>query len=111
MREFRKFWIVLAALALLAPLGLYLPKIMKAGAAWGEWGIEEIREMIGYVPAGMEREAGRWNAPMPDYAPPGRENSPFRRQGMWYMVSAVLGVAACGAGGYLLGRWMTRRKR
>lgn len=111
MREFRKFWIVLLVLALLTPAGLYLPQILKAGAAWGEWGIEEIRQMIGYVPEGMEKEAGRWNAPLPGYAYPGRGSALLSRQGLAYLLSAVVGIAACGAGGYLLARWLARRRR
>ena len=72
MREFRTFWIALAVMALLSPLGLYLPRILKAGSAWGEWGVHEIRDMIGHAPAGMERTAHTWKAPIPAYALPGR---------------------------------------
>ncbi len=111
MREFRNLWIALLALALLAPAGYYLPRIVKAGAAWGEWGREEIMKMIGYVPAGMEREAGRWKAPLPDYALPGRESALPARGGVSYAISAVIGIGACGGGGYLLARWIARRKR
>ena len=32
-------------LALLSPLGLILPRIMNAGAAWGEWGVDEIKNV------------------------------------------------------------------
>jgi len=109
MKEYRKFWVALIVLALLTPVGLYLPRLMKAGAAWGEWGIGEIRKMIGYAPAGMERDADAWKAPLPGYAPPG--NTSWPRQGLSYILSAIIGLAACGAGGYLLARWLARRKR
>lgn len=46
MKEFRVFWITLLVMALASPIGLYLPSLMKAGAAWGEWGLDEIRQMI-----------------------------------------------------------------
>jgi hypothetical protein len=111
VREFRKYWIALLVLSLLTPVGLYLPQVMKAGSAWGEWGIGEISRLIGYAPAGMEKEAGKWNAPMPSYALPGRENATPSRQGLAYIVSAITGIAACGAGGYFLARWLARRKR
>lgn len=111
MRETRKYWIALLVLALLAPAGLYLPRALKAGPAWGEWGLETIKEMIGYTPAGMEREAGRWKAPLPDYAPPRRDDASPTRLGAYYIISAIAGIAACGAGGYLLSRWLVRRKR
>ena len=111
MTEYGRFWIALLVLALLTPIGLYLPEIYKAGSAWGEWGLAEVKSMVGYVPAGMERESGRWKAPLPDYAPPGHENASLHRLGVYYILSAIAGIAACGAGGYLLTRWMGRRKR
>src|SRR3972149_4810368 len=72
MREYRNLLIALGVMALLTPIGLYLPQILKAGAAWGEWGIHEVRKMVGYTPAGMEKTADTWKAPMPGYGPPGR---------------------------------------
>ena len=111
MRETRKYWIALLVLALLAPAGIFLPRAMKAGPAWGEWGLATISEMIGYTPPGMEREAGRWKAPLPDYAPPGRGDASLTRLGAYYIISAIAGIAACGAVGYLLSRWLGRRKR
>jgi cobalt/nickel transport protein len=106
MREFRSFWIALLVLALASPVGLYLPEIMQAGAAWGEWGVDEIRQMIGYAPAGMERTADLWKAPLPDYALPGQENAPLSLLSLSYILSALLGIALCGGAGYLLARWL-----
>jgi cobalt/nickel transport protein len=86
---------------------------MKAGSSWGEWGVGEIRQLIGYAPAEMEKEAGIWKAPIPDYALPGHERTLPFRLGVSYILSALVGIAACGGGGYLLTRWVTgsRRKR
>lgn len=50
MSEYRRFWLALVVLALISPLGLSLPDALKAGSAWGEWGVDEIRQRIGYVP-------------------------------------------------------------
>ncbi len=107
MKEFRGFWIVLLALALASPIGLYLPQIMKAGAAWGEWGVDEIKQMIAYTPSGMERTADLWRAPLPDYALPGQQDAPLSRLSLSYVLSALLGIAICGGGAYLLARWLT----
>lgn len=109
--EYRKFVVLLVVLALLSPLGLYLPQLLKAGRGWGEWGVDEIRRAIGYAPAGMERTAGRWKAPLPDYAPPGRGDAPFADRGAAYILSGFLGIALCGAGAWLLGRWLAGRRR
>ncbi|HSL92961.1 MAG TPA: PDGLE domain-containing protein [Candidatus Limnocylindrales bacterium] len=108
MREYRNWWIALLVLAVLTPAGLYLPHVLKAGSVWGEWGIGEVKQRIGYAPAGMEREAGRWKAPLPEYALPGEEKAPLSRQSLSYILSAIVGIAACGAGGYLLARWLGR---
>jgi hypothetical protein len=111
MTEHRRFWIALAVLALLSPLGLYLPSLLKAGSAWGEWGLEEIRAMLGYVPSGMEKTADLWKAPLPDYALPGQEGAPLARLSLSYILSAFLGMALCGGGGYLVTRWLMRRRQ
>lgn len=107
MRDYRRLWIGLVILALVSPIGLYIPEIMRTGSAWGEWGVDEIKQMVGYAPAGMERTADAWKAPMPDYALPGQEDAPLSRRSLSYVLSAFLGIAACGGGGYLLARWLT----
>lgn len=108
MKEYRRFWLALLVLALLSPIGLYLPEVMRVGSAWGEWGLEEIRHMIGYAPAGMERHAEIWKAPIPDYALPGQGEALLSHRGLAYVLSAFLGMAACGAGGFFLTRWVTK---
>jgi len=110
MREYRPLWIALLALALLSPLGLYLPSLFEAGAAWGEWGVEEIRTLLGYTPAGMARSAELWRAPLPDYALPGQENAPLSRLGASYVLSALVGIGCTAGAAYLAARWLTRRK-
>jgi hypothetical protein len=110
MKEFRVFWITLLVMALASPIGLYLPSLMKAGAAWGEWGLDEIRQMIGYAPAGMEKAADIWKAPVPDYALPGQEGAPLSHLSLSYILSAFVGIGTCAGGGYLLARWLTGRR-
>jgi cobalt/nickel transport protein len=110
MNEYRRLWIALLVLALLSPIGLYLPSVLKAGAAWGEWGLDEIRQMLGYTPAGMEKTADLWKAPLPDYALPGQEGAPLSRLSLSYILSAFLGMGSCAGGAYLIGRWLAHRK-
>jgi hypothetical protein len=111
MKEYRTLLVALGILVLLTPAGLYLPEIVKAGAAWGEWGIDEVREMIGYAPAGMEKDAGAWKAPMPEYGFPGREDASLPRRGVHYLLSAFLGVLLCGGMTYLIVRLVSGRGR
>ncbi|OGP76157.1 MAG: hypothetical protein A2Z13_00335 [Deltaproteobacteria bacterium RBG_16_64_85] len=110
-REYRKFLVALIVMALLSPLGLYLPRILKAGSAWGEWGVDEIREMVGYEPQGMKKTAEVWKAPMPDYAIPGQENAPLPRLSLFYILSGFLGILLCGGGTWLLGRWLAGKRK
>jgi hypothetical protein len=111
MTNYRRLWIGLIILALLSPLGLYLPSVLRAGAAWGEWSLQELHELIGYTPAGMARTAEAWKAPLPEYALPGEEGASLTRQGFWYILSALLGIAACGGGTYFLARWLSHSAR
>ena len=75
------------ALICLTPLGL-----LATGTAWGEWGAEEIKEVIsggnslGYLPKGMEH-GFNFEAIMPDYAVSGLPET------AGYLLSAVAGVA------------------
>jgi cobalt/nickel transport protein len=110
MREYRNLWIALVVLALLSPLGLYLPELARAGAAWGEWGLDQIQQALGYVPAGMERMAEIWKAPLPDYTLPGPTDASLSRLSLGYLLSAFLGMGLCGGGAYLGARWLIRRK-
>lgn len=108
MRELRPLVAALLVMALLTPVGIYLPEILKAGGAWGEWGIGEVRRMAGYAPEGMEKTSRSWKAPVPDYARDAGEGSSFPQRGFRYLLSAFLGVAACGGAAYLLARRLAR---
>ena len=73
MKLIIKCWIGIAVLIILSPLGLILPEHFKAGSAWGEWGIDGMQKLVGYVPGGLEKLSSLWNAPVPDYALKGWE--------------------------------------
>lgn len=104
----KKMWIGLGVLALLSPLGLILPAKMKAGAAWGEWGTDEIGKMLGYVPRGMKKFAEFWQAPMPDYTFKGWDGLGIGMQSLAYVVSAAVGIAVVVAIAMLLGKFATK---
>ncbi len=111
MSESRRLWMALLLLALLSPLGLYLPSLLRAGSAWGEWGADEVRQMIGYVPAGMARAADIWKAPLARYALPGAAGASSVWLAVGYLVSALVGIGLCGGGVYLLAAWLMGRPR
>jgi len=87
----------LLVLAVLTPLGLYLPSLFHAGSAWGEWGPDEIGQHAGYVPSGLKRLDSSWHALMPDYALPNQGSSKLPSLSLTYIGSAVLGVLVIGS--------------
>jgi cobalt/nickel transport system permease protein len=78
---------LVAVLVAATPLGL-----LASGAAWGEWGADEIAEVVtngsalGYVPSGLEN-GWSLNSIMPDYALEGMNEVAA------YILSALIGVA------------------
>ena len=77
--------LVLLALVGLSPLGL-----LASGSAWGEWDAEEIKRLVGFVPAGFAKLSGLWKALMPDYGVPGWEG--FMKSAAGYVISALVGI-------------------
>lgn len=96
-RSTRALWYALAGLTIATPIGL-----LAAGTAWGEWGVDDFsdlqarQEMLlasggiappAVVPSGLERLAGVWQAPIPDYVP-----GFLADLNAGYVVSALLGA-------------------
>lgn len=104
----KKILVILLVLAVLTPIGIYLPAAFNAGDAWGEWSTETIEKMIGYIPEGLRRTADLWSAPIPDYNL-GDENSPFAVQALSYVLSAAVGIALCLGVLYLLSRFVFKK--
>lgn len=82
-KPLRWLWASFAALILLTPLG-----ILAKGTAWGEWGAQEMRTRLGFVPAGLEKAGALWSASIPNYAPVFIRN-PY----VGYLIAAVIGAA------------------
>jgi len=97
-----KLWLLWGALGLAAlatPLGL-----LASGTAWGEWGVDELQNMgLGFIPQGLQKFAGWWPAPLPDYG--------FPRMGavIGYILSALVGIAVVVFLLWMLGRWLSRK--
>jgi cobalt/nickel transport protein len=94
VKSITKFWLGIAVLAILSPLGLILPAYFKAGSAWGEWGADEIQKLVGYLPRGLEKLSSLWSAPFPDFA---------------YIISAVAGIFVTLAVVFLIGRALAKK--
>lgn len=108
MKTTAKLWIGLLIIVILTPIGLLLPEHFKAGAAWGEWGIDEVKELVGYMPKGLERLASVWNAPIPDYAFRGWEEKGLGGLSIAYIISAIIGIAATALVVILIGKILVK---
>jgi len=110
MKTTAKLWIGIGLLALLSPLGLILPERFKAGDAWGEWGIEAFKEILGYVPAGLRKLSSLWSAPFSDYAFNGQQDKGLCQLGLGYIASAVIGILVIVCVAMLLSRFLNKGK-
>ena len=110
MNTIKKLWIGLGVLAVVSPIGLLLPDKLKAGSAWGEWGADEIKGLVGYIPSGLEKLSSLWNAVMPDYAFKGWEEKGLGHLSFAYIVSALFGIVLCVGGTYLLSKLLVKKE-
>ncbi len=108
MKTVSKLWIGIGILALLTPLGLIIPALFGAGGAWGEWSLQEVRKLLGYVPEGMERISRLWRPPLGDYALPGQASG-GGHHGFGYFLSAVIGVSITAGLAYLLAKLLQKK--
>ncbi|MDD5165840.1 MAG: PDGLE domain-containing protein [Candidatus Omnitrophica bacterium] len=110
MKIITKFWIGMAVLILLAPLGLILPEHFKAGSAWGEWGADEMKELVGYIPQGLEKLSSLWSAPIPDYAFKGWEEKGLGSLSIAYIISAIVGILIVVCLVLLIGKLLSKKE-
>jgi hypothetical protein len=106
----KKTWIGLFIMALLTPLGVVLPKWFNAEDAWGEWGIDKIEKLLGYIPAGMKKVSEIWKAPIPDYNFGGESASMATRIAS-YIISGVIGILLISIAAYALSKFLVKREK
>lgn len=82
-------------LVLISPLGLILPAVFNAKSAWGEWGLDEIKALLGYIPAGMGKIAEIWHPILPDYNFPNYIGGNITIDSLAYIFSGLVGTLAC----------------
>jgi cobalt/nickel transport protein len=90
----KKLLVILVVLAVISPIGIYLPMKFNAKDAWGEWSKETIEKMIGFVPEGLKKTVDVWKAPIPGYNLVD-DKSPFTMQAFSYILSGIIGIALC----------------
>ncbi len=105
MKRYKVFALVLLILAVLSPIGIFLPEKFQAGDAWGEWSPDDLSQKIGYTPEGMGKLASLYQAPLPDYS--AGDLNPY----VSYILNAILGVILVGGIIYFIGKAISSRER
>jgi cobalt/nickel transport system permease protein len=82
----KKYWYVLIALIIFAPLGL-----IAKGTAYGEWSGTDLKSKLGFVPDGMAKLSGTWKALLPGYSIPGFGNT-FFTSSLGYITCAIVAL-------------------
>ena len=109
MKITSKLWLGIAVLIGLSPLGLILPEHFKAGPAWGEWGADEMRKLVGYIPRGMQKLSGFWSAPIPGYGFKCGEDKGLPHLSFAYILSAIVGISIIILVVMAIGKLLTRK--
>jgi cobalt/nickel transport system permease protein len=107
----KRLWHGIGLLACLSPLGVVLPAAFKAEGAWGEWNAETLGKMLGFIPAGMERLATIWPAPLTGYTLPVGGVQDLAFSSLMYMLSATIGIMATIIGIQLLVKVLAQREQ
>lgn len=100
----RKLLWALGALAVLTPLGIWLPELAGSGETWGEWAPERLRELLGYVPEGLRGLSDLWEGPLEDYGQSGNKWSALK-----YIASAAIGVVSVGAAVFAIAKLAVKK--
>ena len=101
--SFKTLLIVMVVLVVLVPIGL-----IASGTAFGEWGADELKAAIGYVPAGLNSLSSLWQAPLQDYGLPGQGDT-LLSQAPGYYISAIVGVVVAGLLMYLIAKVLIKK--
>ncbi len=84
--KYKKLYLWLLGLVVATPLGL-----LASGAVWGEWGSDEIKNQVGFVPQGMKSLESFWSGLLAGYNLSGFDG--FFLKSVGYIISAIVGVA------------------
>jgi cobalt/nickel transport protein len=87
----KRILIILLLLCLITPVGILLPVFFDAGDAWGEWSARTVKELVGYVPRGLEKYSDIWKAPLSGYTINNEDSSVVHQSG-YYIVSGIIGA-------------------
>ena len=84
---------------------------MQSGPAWGEWGLEGIEKLVGFIPEGLKKVAGLWPAPVPDYNLKNWEGMGPVKASLGYILSGVIGAGVIILATFILGKALSRKNK
>ncbi len=111
MKTLSKLWIGIAFLAVITPLGLYVPYKLNSKSAWGEWSAQEIKMLVGYIPGELEKVSGVWKAPVSGYGAHGWFGKDAAHRGFGYFLSGIIGIAACVGIAFIIGKILSKKEK
>jgi hypothetical protein len=106
----KRLWTGLLIMALLSPLGILLPEIFNSGGAWGEWGVDTLEKLLGYVPEGLKKYTDLWKAPVPDYNL-WEEDTSMAVRVISYIASGIIGILAVVMVIYVISKIMVKNEK
>jgi cobalt/nickel transport protein len=106
----KKLWTGLIIMAILSPIGIILPAKFNSGDAWGEWGTETLKKLLGYVPEGLKKHTDIWRAPVQDYNM-GGDTAPMVFQIISYIVSGLIGILVVGLVIYFISKVLVKNEK
>lgn len=80
INSIKPLYALLAILAIISPIGL-----LAAGTAWGEWELDQVKTLVGFLPKGMQ-SGFSFKGIIPDYWVGGKLGT------IGYIASAVIGT-------------------
>ena len=111
MKKFeKKLWLGLFIMALLSPIGIVLPEKFGAEDAWGEWGLDALKKLLGYVPEGLKKTADIWSAPIPDYNF-GGDGALLTAKILSYIVSGIIGIILASVVMIIISRYLFKNEK
>ena len=111
MKTTSKLWIWIGVLIVVSPLGIVMPQFFRSQDAWGEWGVDTLKELVGYIPQGLHKVATLWKAPLPDYAPEGWGEKSVGIVSLGYILSALAGVGMTVCVAMFIGRFLSKKEK
>lgn len=111
MKDTKRLWWGLAILILISPVGLILPEVLGSGPAWGEWTLDELEKMLGFIPTGIKKFSNLWSAPVPDYNLKDWEGRGLAQSSLAYILSGALGVGVILLVSFFLGKILIKKNK